>query len=245
MVGCIICKKGHVKLRVGLEDFSIKPNIVLVIFPEQIFQPIEISSDFEAGYILFQKDFFDMQNDFKMALDLQTHLFKQPYVQLPDKEMEEVMVVFNIIKRKFEERSNLFLKEVVQTYIRTLFYIACNVFLKSKQKVVKLRKEEIFENFISMLDQNFRKEQNVGWYAEKLCLTPKYLSKLIYKASGKNASEWIKDYIIQEAQTLLLSSPLTVQQISNKLGFSNQSHFGSYFKRYTGASPREYKHRKE
>ena len=242
MVGCIICKKGHVKMRVGLEDFSINPNVVLIILPEQMFQLLEISADFEAGFIMFQKDFFDLQNDFKMALDLQSILFKQPYVQLPDKEMEEGMVVFDIIKRKFEERSNLFLKEILQTYIRALFYIACNVFLTSKTKVVKIRKEEMFEKFISMLDQNFRKEQNVIWYAEKLCLTPKYLSKLIFEASGKYASEWIKDYIIQEAQTLLNSSPLTIQQISNELGFSNQSHFGSYFKRYTGVSPKEYKH---
>jgi len=242
MVGCIICKKGHVKLRIGLEDFSITPNIVLIILPEQIFQLIEMSSDFEAGYIMFQKEFFDIQNDFKMALGLQSHLFKQPYVQLPDKDMEEVMVVFDIIKRKVHETTNLFLKEVIQTYIRALFYIACDIFLKSKRKIVKIRKEEIFENFISMLDQNFRNEQNVGWYAEKLCLTPKYMSKLIYQTSGKHASEWIKDYVIQEAQKLLNSSSLSIQQISNELGFSNQSHFGSYFKRYTGTSPKEYKH---
>jgi AraC-like DNA-binding protein len=93
-----------------------------------------------------------------------------------------------------------------------------------------------------MLGRHYQKEQNVNWYAEKFCLTPKYLSKLIYEASGKYASDWIKDYIIQEAQTLLISSSLTVQQISDKLGFTNQSHFGTYFKRYTGLSPKEYKH---
>ena len=242
LVGCIICKKGHAKLRIGLEDFSIAPNIVLIMLPEQIFQLVETSDDFEAGYILFHKDFFDLQNDFKMALDLQSYLFRQPYVQLPDKDMEEVMTVFNIIKRKFEERNNLFLKEILQTYIRALFYIACNYSLKTKKKVVKQRKEEVFEKFIDMLGQHYFKEQNVNWYAEKFCLTPKYLSKLIYEASGKYASDWIKDYIIQEAQTLLISSSLSVQQISNKLGFTNQSHFGTYFKRYTGLSPKEFKH---
>jgi AraC-like DNA-binding protein len=244
MVAIIICKKGYGKLRVGLDDILITPNMVLIILPEQIFQCTEISPDLEAGYIFLNKEFFDIQNDYKIVLDLQSHFFKQPYVQLPEKDMEEAMIVFNIIKRKFEERTNLFLKEVIQTYIRILFYIACNVFLNSKEKGVKTRKEEIFETFVSMLEQNFRSKQNISWYAEQICLTPKYLSKLIFEVSGKHAGEWIKDYIILEASALLNSSSLTVQQISNELGFTNQSHFGSYFKRYTGVSPKEYKYAK-
>ena len=245
MVAIIICKKGYGKLQIGLENVFITPNMVLIILPEQIFQATEISADFDAGYIFLNKVFFDIQNDYKMVLDLQSHFFMHPYVQLPEKDMEEALVVFNIIKRKIEEQTNLFLKEVVQTYIRALFYIACNIFINTKEKAVKTRKEEIFETFVSLLEQNFRSRQNVGWYAEQICLTPKYLSKLIYEISGKHAGEWIKDYIILESQALLNSSSLTVQQISNELGFSNQSHFGTYFKRYAGVSPREYKHAKK
>jgi len=245
MVAIIICKKGYGKLRIGLEDILISPNMVLIMLPEQIFQATEISPDFEAGYIFLNKDFFDIQNDYKMVLDLQSHFFRQPYVSLPEKDMEEAMIVFNIIKRKIAERSSLFLKEVVQTYVRVLFYIACNIFLSTKEKAVKTRKEEIFETFVSMLEQNFRQKQNVGWYAEQICLTPKYLSKLIFEVSGKHAAEWIKDYIMLEAQALLNSSSLTVQQISDELGFTNQSHFGTYFKRHAGVSPRDYKYAKK
>jgi len=242
MMAIIFCKKGYLKLRIGLVDALINPNMVLTIFPEQIFQPTEVSPDFEAGYILLSKEFFDVQNDFKMVFDLQTILSKRYYIQLPEKDMEEALTVFHIIKRKIEEQhTSLFLKEVIQTYIRALFYIACNIIFETKEKVIKTRKEEIFETFVSLLEQNFRKEQNIGWYAAKFCLTPKYLSKLVYEASGKHAGDWIKEYIILNAKALLNSSSLTVQQISDELGFSNQSHFGSYFKRYTGMSPREYK----
>ena len=180
--------------------------------------------------------------DFKMALDLQNYFFKQPCVELSEKDMKEAMSIFELIKEKIGERTNLFLKEIVQTYIRILFYSVCNILLKSKKRGIKTRKEEIFEEFISLLNQNFRKEQHVGWYADKFSLTPKYLSKLIYEVSGKHAGEWIKDYVILEAKALLKSSSLTVQQISNELGSTNQSHFGSYFKRYTGVSPRKYKY---
>jgi AraC-like DNA-binding protein len=241
MIVGIICKNGYLKLRIGMEEITLKSNMILLIFPEQIFELTEISSDFDAGYILLEKGYFDVQSDFKMALDLESCFLKQPCFQLSEKEMEEVMTVFEAIKRKVQENTNLFLNEIVQSNIRILFYIACNAFFKSKNKIVKTRKEEIFEKFISLLKQNYRKEQNIGWYAENLCLTPKYLSKLVYEASGKHASDWIKDYIILEACALLNSSSLTIQQISDELGFSNQSHFGTYFKRYMNRSPREYK----
>jgi AraC-like DNA-binding protein len=242
MTIAIICKKGHFKLRVGMDDFVVKSDMLMIILPEQIIQLIETSPDFEGGYILLKSRFFDVQNDFKMALGLQSHLLKQPLIQLSCKEMEEVMFVFNTIKRKIEENNTLFLKELIQTYIRILFYLFVEILLKTKEPSVMTRKEEIFEKFISLLGQHFRKEQNVGWYAEKNFITPKYLSKLIFEVSGKHAGEWIKDYIILEAQALLNSSSLTVLQISDELGFSNQSHFGSYFKRYVGVSPSGYKH---
>ncbi|MEA4918572.1 HTH-type transcriptional activator RhaS [bioreactor metagenome] len=246
MAVAIICRKGHMKLRIGLEDFVVEKDMALIILPEQIFQLAEISSDFQLSCILFENSFFDIQNDFKIALDLQNYFFRQPCIKLPDKEMKEIMTIFELIKEKIEENRNLFLKEIVQTYIRILFYNVCNILFKSKEKGIKTRKEEIFEEFISLLSQNFRKEQNIGWYAGKFSLTPKYLSKLIYEVSGKHAGEWIRDYVILEARALLKSSSLTVQQISDELGFSNQSHFGSYFKRYTGVSPRKYKYiRKE
>ena len=68
---------------------------IQVILPEQITKLIEISPDFEGGYILLKSDFFDFQNDFKMGLSLQSHLLKQPLIQLSDKEMEEVLFIFS------------------------------------------------------------------------------------------------------------------------------------------------------
>jgi AraC-like DNA-binding protein len=244
MTIAIICKQGYFKLRVGMDDFVVNPDMVLIILPKQIIQLIETSPDFDGGYILLKSGFFDVQNDFKIGLILQSHLLKQPLIQLSEKEMDEVMFIFNLIKGKIEENSAQFLKEVIQTYIRILFYMFVENLLKMQETTVKTRKEEIFEKFISLLGKNFHKEQNVGWYAEKIFISPKYLSKLVFEVSGKHAGEWIKDYIILEAQALLNSSSLTVQQISDELGFDNQSHFGTYVKRYMEVSPNGYKYGK-
>jgi len=84
----------------------------------------------------------------------------------------------------------------------------------------------------------------VGFYARQLCITPKYLTTLIKRISGKSVSEWIDNYVILEAKTLLKYSNMSVQEIAYYLNFPNQSFFGSYFKRNAGMSPSQYKAKK-
>ena len=83
--------------------------------------------------------------------------------------------------------------------------------------------------------------RRLNFYADKLCLTPKYMSTIIRQTSGKTAGNWIDDYVLLEAKALLKSTNMTIQQISDELNFPSQSFFGKYFKRLTGVSPKEYK----
>ena len=81
----------------------------------------------------------------------------------------------------------------------------------------------------------------MGFYARQLCITPKYLTTLIKRISGLSVSEWIDNYVILVAKTLLKYSTMSIQEIAYYLNFPNQSFFGSYFKRNTGMSPSQYK----
>ncbi len=79
------------------------------------------------------------------------------------------------------------------------------------------------------------------FYAEQLFLTPKHLSRVIKEVSGRSAGEWIDEQVILEAKARLKNLSLTVQEISDQLGFPNQSFFGKYFKRHVGLSPSDYR----
>lgn len=81
----------------------------------------------------------------------------------------------------------------------------------------------------------------MGFYADQLHITPKYLSSVIKEVSGRSAVEWIDRYVILEAKALLRYSGLSIQEIAYELNFSTQSFFGKYFKHHTGMSPSEYK----
>ena len=102
------------------------------------------------------------------------------------------------------------------------------------------RYEELFQRFIKLVQENYTAERNITFYADKLCVTPKYLSQLIYKASGMYAGEHIDSYVVSEAKVLIKSHKYSVAQVSDILHFSSQAYFCRYFKKHTGFTPIEF-----
>ena len=103
------------------------------------------------------------------------------------------------------------------------------------------RQEMLYSKFIDLLSWNFRKEREVKFYADKLCVTPKYLSQVVSGLTGRTPSDYIEELVVMESKALLNSTPMTIQQVSDELHFPSQSFFGKYFKRIVGMSPKEYR----
>lgn len=95
----------------------------------------------------------------------------------------------------------------------------------------------IYNRFASMLEGTAVRNRPVSWWAMQLCITPKYLSAVCREVEGKSARSLIAESVIQEAIRLLQDSELSVKEVSERLGFVNQSHFGTFFRRHTGHSP--------
>ena len=99
----------------------------------------------------------------------------------------------------------------------------------------------LVDSFLQLLSEHYTMHRNVGFYADKLCLTPKYLSRVIRDTTGKSAPEWIDSYVILEAKNLLKHSGLAIKEIVFRLNFPNQSVFYKFFKARTGMTPTEYR----
>ena len=148
-----------------------------------------------------------------------------------------------LLYKKISEENNLFRDFTIQYLIQATFYEVCQLLLKHLEiKKKKLpHKEDIFKQFLKLVETHHYKERDISFYAEKLCLTPKYLSSIIRDVSGELAGNWIDNYVIIEAKALLISSNLTIQEICYKLNFSTPSSFTRFFKRITGMSPRKFR----
>lgn len=149
------------------------------------------------------------------------------------------------MKAKMSESDNPYRKGALMGYLQVLLYDAYYYFesvIKEEQTPGKKsnRKDEIFDRFIKALHRDYRTHRSIMYYADVLCISPKYLSQVVMQVSGRLAGEWIADYVILEAKAMLKSRRYTIQQISDALNFTNQSFFGRYFKEKVGCSPSAY-----
>ena len=103
------------------------------------------------------------------------------------------------------------------------------------------RKDEIVARFLDCVNEHYREHRELGFYADQLSLSLKYMSQIIYGQTGRHPSQWIKDYVILDAKTMLRSGRYTIQQVAEELHFPNQSFFGKYFKEAVGVSPKKWK----
>lgn len=109
--------------------------------------------------------------------------------------------------------------------------------LRPEALLVPTRKEQIFYDFMKLVEIHFREERNLAFYASALGLTSKYLSAVIKEVSGCQFTYWIDEPLITEAKKLLYYTDKSIKQISQELGFLDQSKFGRFFKNITGISP--------
>ena len=136
----------------------------------------------------------------------------------------------------------LFRKEVIQHLLVGLLYnIEYIAKSKGQAELSPLtHQNDIFQRFISLVNTYSKTERNVSFYADKLCLTPRYLNTVIRQTSQQTVMDWINQSIILEAKVLLKHSNRLVYQISDELNFPNPSFFSKFFKRMTGMTPQEY-----
>lgn len=239
-----ICLNGNCRLGINLENCNLSSNQLLIVMPEVILQCLEVSSDFSGNYIFASQVFLDtILPRLKEILPLFLYIKEHPCISLSTKELNIITEYYSLLSDKTSKKDNHFRKEVTQGILLSLFYDLYNICIPdlNDETVIKNRSVEIFDKFLTLLTQQFKKERSVIYYSNKLYLTPKYLSWVVKEVSGKTAGEWIDSFVILEAKTLLKSADMNIQQIAEELNFANQSFFGKYFKHYTGLSPKEYK----
>ena len=103
------------------------------------------------------------------------------------------------------------------------------------------RVEELFLRFIQLLPQHFVEHRDIAFYADRLCITTTYLSRIVRQVSGRTVADYIDQMLLMEAAWLLQTSTLTVAQIADRLHFAETTTFARFFKRLKGCTPKEYR----
>lgn len=153
-------------------------------------------------------------------------------------------ILYKMIRNALFKRDEVhYVRRTVQGLLQAMFFQIMSAYASQSpddSQYNYARQEEIYLRFIKLVEKNYTQERNIGFYADKLCITPKYLSQLIFKASGIYAGDHIDNYVIAEAKMLIKSHKYTIAQVSDMLNFTSQAYFGRYFKKHTGFTPMEF-----
>ncbi len=242
------CIKGQLSVSINLNDYILKENTLFLCVPGNIFKLNEIIGDDEELHyvcIAMSREFAaDQKVDVNKTFSNGLSLMDDPSVTLRD---EETAVIADYIDMmgKVAKSGLAYKKECVQSLWTSMLYVFAGVLdgraVEKEPSDSTNRSRILFEQFISLVAKYHCQYRNVGFYADKLCLTPKYLSKLIKNATGRSAPDWIDAYVILEAKNMLKYSNETIKEIVYKLNFPNQSVFYKFFKARTGMTPSEYR----
>jgi AraC-like DNA-binding protein len=162
-------------------------------------------------------------------------------VPLEERGLNAMINYFNMMKDTLQIKDNPYRMQIAINLTRAFFYGAGYHFHNFSNTNTKSHNEELTEKFLNLVQIHYKQERGLNFYAEKMCITPKHLAKVIKENSTRSANEWIDEYVVLMAKALLKSTNMTIQQIADDLNFPSQSFFGKYFKRIVGISPREYK----
>ena len=240
-------EKGKAKFNINLKEYEAGPGDLVICSPGDLMhaklqdgvhlsQTMMVSSNFlKEMYISLNSfmPFFASQKD-------------HPIFHLSNDEIEELKHYVVGIK-KTVEGDDYFKVDITKRLLAAYLYKLGSILYRHRPELQAeaakpLKREEIlFKEFVRLVSEHHRKERRVDFYAEQLFLSQKHFSTVIKKVSGKTAGQWIDEYVILEAKTLLKYSAMSIQEVAYYMNFPNPSFFGKYFKHHTGLSPSEYK----
>jgi AraC-like DNA-binding protein len=242
-------------MSVNLNEYDVKEGCLVVLTDQDIVKVEKGSDDDIRGLhwvvIAMSQNFLtDLRVDFRKILSEGVILLETPVLHLD----QNIRGYFEDYLRLIGKVANSELpmyKDAVRSLISSMVSIAAGQWIADinrlrDEKVVKLNsrsehKTLTFKQFIKLVSENYTRQRQVLFYADHLCMSPKYLSKLVKDVSGKSAPEWIDSYVLLEAKHLLKYSNMSIKEIVFRLNFSNQTVFYKYFKAHTGMTPTDYR----
>lgn len=236
-----ICTNGHAQFKVNMQELTMVPNNIITILPNFIVEPIEKSSDFFLETLFFS---FDFISDLPLSsnFDIMEKIEQTPCLYISEEEVNNLLNFHAFIVGQYNRKEHQYRQEIAKYLLFALITEIGSLYSKAEKTLLKLtRAEKLTSRFFILLRRYHKTERNIDFYADKLYLTPKYLTTIIKRNTGKTIINWMHEADIAAIKVLLKSSDKTIGQISDELNFSDTSVLCRFFKKHTGMTPKGYR----
>lgn len=236
---CLLCVSGSFSLKLNTKVCHLKAGTLLVIRDGTRGEYLDISQDARLVMMAFSKQ-LRLPGSFKLPTkEVLAASYQHPVIHLSTEELNDLLALYKLLRHRIDQSDFQAKRELFVSGIGTfLFYVSEH--FKEMTDNAPSHAAGVFQQFISLLEEHYDRHHDLAFYADKLCITSKYMSRLVREVSGISAKEWILDRLMLEAKILLSQSHYTVREVSLQLGFPNASFFGTAFKKVTGLTPMAY-----
>lgn len=241
----VACLNGKMQVEVNTKPYTIHQCEVLICRSNDMVNNCMISPDFAGcALCLSQKGVLEQISEGSLW-EKAFSLAEFPVISISDESMKLLKLYGESIQLKLKSTNSFYYKEIIVSIVKAIIYELLSNVDDSKSascgENLLRQREVLFKNFIGLLSESRVKSRNVSWYADRLCVTPKYLSTLCKQVSGKTAFSWINEYVKVDIRNYLKNTNKTIKEVADTLGFPNLSFFGKYCRAHFGMSPTEYR----
>lgn len=244
----LLCESGQMQLDVNGHTQVICEDEILICPTSGIIDNVMVSSDFKCKILCMTNNILgSLSFGNSQLLHQAVYVEKINIIPLDKKAKERFLNYYALGKQvAYDDVTHPFHKEMMQSLVQSfLFFIFGHFqkFLSSVEPTPYNYGEKLFERFLGLLSKEPIKRHSVDYYADKLCVTPKYLTIICNRISQKTASEWIRDFTIDEIRYYLRNTDKSIKEISSSLDFPSVQAFGKYVYHNLGFYPKEYRNR--
>ena len=238
----LICLTGKAQAQMNGQLLSISKNQILICPPNVIFTDFMVSPDFDfKAMFITNKLLQSFLHERIVVWNEVLYIHQLHMLDLDDTDIELYSLFYEMVNRcAISNRFNPYKNDVVLSILRGGILALCGRLKQTLPEQVE-RKEgqtnNMFQQFLELLGNTPIKHRSVEWYAAELSISPKHLSNICKKHSGKTANEWIREYVLEDIRYYLKQTDYSIRQVCNIIGFPNPSFFGKYVKTYFGMSP--------
>ena len=238
-----ICTQGKVQGTLNGKMIELHKNQVAIIPQNVVVTDLMVSPDFDLKAMFFTNRILQSFLREKMPIwNEVVYIRRLNVVTLEDDDMQFYTYFYEMLRMCFYRGDNHpFRTDIIRSLLRAAILGLCGG-LKQRILADEVSPETSiannhFQRFLDLLHSVVVKHHTVEWYASELCISPKYLSAICKKHSGKTANEWITEHVLEDIRYYLKQTDYSIKQICDLLGFPNPSFFGKYVKEHFGMTP--------
>ncbi len=240
-----IVREGEMRGKINHKPLHMKAGDLLVC-TNAIFEPMQMSrSDYKANVLIASRSFLLDSVPFSNLLSAAMFHFERDYtvVSLSEEVRHRLSLYGDIYNERFKRMDTPNAHEIIRQLTKCFLCEVIDILADGKADVEhKLgQSEKIVMRFIGLLEKQQPRPRFIEDYASELCISPKHLSEVCKKVTGRTALQWITEYIVRDIRYYLLHTDKSIKEIVFLLQFPNSSFFGKYVRTHLGMAPNAFR----